>query len=186
MAKKHGIDDDDDWDALAQAREGVRSLPGREDYVKPARKSARSKKPESKRNDKDDPGSGSRGPSSSMSTIGKILCFQGRGVENKEMQRLEAGKIRIEDRICLRERSYEDAKQSLERFIQNSSAQGKRCVLVIHGKGHSSPDGRSVIKEDIGVWLKGSRKVIAYCSALRDHGGTGALYVLLGKSGTVR
>ncbi|WP_025770644.1 Smr/MutS family protein [Thioalkalivibrio sp. HK1] len=198
MARKHAIDDKD-RDSFARAIEGVRPLDGRDEYAKPARKPpARPKKniPNPERKDDDhpmpalgaqrDPSRDRKGLSLSMAPTEKSLFFQCPGVQDKRMQRLKAGRIPYEDQVNLRYKPLDDAKQSLERFIEDSSALGKRCVLVIHGKGHGSDGGRSIIKENIGKWLKRSHNVMAYCSAQPGDGDTGALYVLLGKSGAAR
>jgi len=58
---------------------------------------------------------------------------------------------------------------------------GKRAVLIVHGRGLSSP-GEPVLKNKVREWLTRTawRKwVIAFTSAQSYDGGTGATYVLL-------
>ncbi len=201
MSKKHEIDDED-RDLFRRNVEGTRPLKDRKEYTDPVRKAAvhprKSASGGSGRGGDDDdrsvsaagagrnPVSRRGGSSMSAPASGDVLCFQGPGVQNKEMQRLRrgekirrrGGEIPDDDRVCLRGMTLKEAERRLDGFLRDSRTQGKRCVLVVHGKGYSSPDGRSTIKASIGDWLK-SRGVLAYCSALQRDGGTGALYVLL-------
>jgi DNA-nicking Smr family endonuclease len=57
---------------------------------------------------------------------------------------------------------------------------GNRCVRVIHGKGRGSGQRGPVLKSAVNRWLRRHGNVRAFCSARRNDGGTGALYVLLG------
>ncbi|MGD0625276.1 MAG: Smr/MutS family protein, partial [Thermodesulfobacteriota bacterium] len=69
----------------------------------------------------------------------------------------------------------------LQRFLKWAVMTGKRGVLIIHGRGLSSPQ-EPVLKEKVIEWLTRGpwRKwVIAYASARLCDGGAGATYVLL-------
>jgi DNA-nicking Smr family endonuclease len=55
-------------------------------------------------------------------------------------------------------------------------------VRIIHGKGLGSGPKGPVIKQKLGGWLRQRKNVLAFCSARPVDGGTGALYVLLGKN----
>jgi DNA-nicking Smr family endonuclease len=61
-------------------------------------------------------------------------------------------------------------------------AKGRRCVLLIHGRGlHSGPSGpalRSALVEYL-CHQPLSKHVLAFTSAPPRHGGAGALIVLL-------
>jgi DNA-nicking Smr family endonuclease len=68
--------------------------------------------------------------------------------------------------------------------IQRTFAQGKRCVLVVHGRGRSS-ESEPVLKEALLEWLAeppASERVLAFTSARGRDGGVGATYVLLRRS----
>jgi DNA-nicking Smr family endonuclease len=52
-------------------------------------------------------------------------------------------------------------------------------VRIIHGKGLSSAGKLPVLKGKVDAWLRQMDAVLAFCSARRNDGGTGALYVLL-------
>jgi len=54
--------------------------------------------------------------------------------------------------------------------------------LVVHGRGHNSPDNLPVLKRYLQGWLsmkRFRRQVLAFASAQPYDGGTGALYLLL-------
>lgn len=71
-----------------------------------------------------------------------------------------------------------EAEEALEAFVLDSVASGYRCVLIVHGKGrHSSSPG--ILKQFTMNWLKDIDPVLAFCTTLPEHGGTGSLYVLL-------
>jgi DNA-nicking Smr family endonuclease len=68
--------------------------------------------------------------------------------------------------------------------MREQYSQNKRCVLLIPGRGLNSPLGIGVLKREVQHWLTREplkRVVLAFCTALPRHGGTGALYVLLRK-----
>jgi DNA-nicking Smr family endonuclease len=72
-------------------------------------------------------------------------------------------------------------KKHFEMFMDDSVNQGKRTVLVIHGRGLSSP-AEPVLKTHVYKWLtrgRWRRWVAAFASARSCDGGTGATYVLL-------
>lgn len=96
-------------------------------------------------------------------------------------ERLHQGQFSIEAHIDLHGQSAAEAETSFNRFLQESTRLGRRAVLVIHGRGLSSPD-RPVLKNHVDQWLSSGfwRKwVAAYCSARMCDGGAGATYVLL-------
>ena len=76
----------------------------------------------------------------------------------------------------------DEAQVAVSGFIEKSRLDGKRCVLIIHGRGLNSKDQIPVLKERVRTWLargRISRQVLAFASARPCDGGTGALYVLL-------
>ncbi len=75
--------------------------------------------------------------------------------------------------------SADAAKRKLGRFLDQSVAARRRCVLLIHGRGLHS-DNTPVLKERVIDWLARSRvSVRGFCTARPSDGGAGALYVLL-------
>jgi len=96
-------------------------------------------------------------------------------------KRLHRGDFSIQSHIDLHGFDVEDARKAFEIFFKDSITTGKRAVLVVHGRGLSSP-GKPVLKTKVIEWLTRGpwRKwVIAFSSARSCDGGAGATYVLL-------
>jgi DNA-nicking Smr family endonuclease len=69
----------------------------------------------------------------------------------------------------------------VQTFLTESLAAGHRCVLVITGKG-TARDGGGVLRSAVPRWLtEGVHRehLIGIAAAYPQHGGEGALYVLL-------
>ena len=97
------------------------------------------------------------------------------------IKRLHRGDFAIQAHIDLHGLSVPAAQEAVTTFLKESIQTGKRGVLIVHGRGLSSP-GEPVLKSQVIVWLtRGTwRKwVMAYASARSCDGGTGATYVLL-------
>ncbi len=116
------------------------------------------------------------------------------GLDGANAERLIKGRLEIEGRIDLHGRTEAAAHRALTGFIQRAHAAGKRCVLVITGKGRArldnqSVDGRFTMPERKGVlfemvprWLAERELapyIVAFHPAHLKHGGGGALYVYL-------
>ncbi len=105
----------------------------------------------------------------------------GHNVHPKISTRLHRGDFSIQAHVDLHGFGVEDARNAFENFIKDSIATGKRAVLIVHGRGLSSPD-RPVLKTKVVEWLtRGPLRnwVIAFSSARSCDGGAGATYVLL-------
>jgi DNA-nicking Smr family endonuclease len=101
------------------------------------------------------------------------------------VRRLRAGDPGVEARLDLHGHGREAALTALERFVEAARADGRRALLIIHGRGaHSSNDG-PVLKPLVWRWLASSRAaaaaVLAFASAGPAHGGDGATLILLRK-----
>ncbi len=105
----------------------------------------------------------------------------GYNVHQEFAQRLHRGDFSIQAHIDLHGLNVEQAREAFDSFLKESLRAGKRAVLVIHGRGLSSP-GEPVLKNKVREWLGHSywlKRVIAYASAQSYDGGPGATYVLL-------
>src|SRR3954467_5373862 len=101
------------------------------------------------------------------------------GIDRASAEKLKRGRRPIEARLDLHGLTQAEAHQALSRFIAGSRAAGRRCVLVITGHGRFSG---GILKEAVPRWLHEAgmrRLVLAIAPAQPQHGGTGALYVLL-------
>ena len=105
----------------------------------------------------------------------------GYNVNRAITRRLHSGEFAIQDHIDLHGQTVESAQTLFDRFFKESIAGGKRMILIIHGRGLSSP-ADPVLKTKVIQWLTAGpwRKwVMAYASARLCDGGAGATYVLL-------
>jgi DNA-nicking Smr family endonuclease len=96
-------------------------------------------------------------------------------------KRLHQGEYSIQAFVDLHGLIVEDAKEVFEKFLKWAVTTGKTGVLIVHGRGLSSPS-EPVLKKKVVEWLTHSpwRKwVAAYSSARICDGGAGATYVLL-------
>jgi DNA-nicking Smr family endonuclease len=98
-------------------------------------------------------------------------------------RRLHRGDYSIQAHVDLHGLTADAAKAVFEDFLKQAVTTGKSGILVIHGRGLSSPS-EPVLKRKVVDWLTRGpwRKwVIAFSSARRCDGGAGATYVLLRK-----
>jgi DNA-nicking Smr family endonuclease len=103
------------------------------------------------------------------------------GIDRATAERLKRGLRAIEGRLDLHGMTQAEAHRALAEFVRTSSEAGRRCVLVITGRGLGT-DGPGILKSSVPRWLGESglrRQILAVAAAQPRHGGAGALYVLL-------
>ena len=64
-----------------------------------------------------------------------------------------------------------EAKRAVEEFLRGARSSGKRCVLVVHGRGLHSKDHLPVLKDALRTWLstaRFARHVLAFATARRS------------------
>lgn len=120
-------------------------------------------------------------------TAGETIAGRANGVDARVLRQLKAGKVQVDATLDLHGRPRAAALPALERFVHVARDAGKRCVLVIHGRGaHSSEEG-PVLKPLVWRWLEASpaaaAAVLAFASARPAQGGDGATLLLLRKPG---
>lgn len=104
------------------------------------------------------------------------------GLDRRIVKKLRKGEFSIQAHLDLHGMNREEARQEVADFIEQSYKSGKKCVLIVHGRGLGSENHIPVLKEKLRAWLtRGAmgKKVLAYTSARPFDGGTGAVYVLL-------
>ena len=69
------------------------------------------------------------------------------GIDRRTAQRLVRGQMRVEDRIDLHGMTQEEARRALDRFLTSAASDGKRCVLVITGKGSARTDDAGIMPD---------------------------------------
>jgi len=122
--------------------------------------------------------------------INQKLNMQGSAeMDKRTARRLKRGKFSIDARLDLHGFSQAQAYDAINSFIPNMYHQGKRCILIITGKG-ASKSGRTplenykpgVLKQKTPGWLNEGhlqQYILKVQDARPEHGGAGALYVLL-------
>ena len=111
-----------------------------------------------------------------------ILSFKRAGIQDGVFKKFRLGKYSIDGRLDLHRRTVVEARQEVFSFISEATACDARCLLILHGKGERNINQQAKLKSYAAKWLKEIPQVMAYHSAQKHHGGTGALYVLLKKS----
>ena len=105
-----------------------------------------------------------------------------RGLDPRVVKRLRRGEFAVQGHVDLHGLLKGEAKSELEGFLSRSRQQGKRCVLVVHGRGLHSKDQVPVLKDALKLWMltaRFSRHVLGFSTARPHDGGLGAIYVLL-------
>ncbi|MGH1486946.1 MAG: DNA endonuclease SmrA [Cellvibrionaceae bacterium] len=110
-----------------------------------------------------------------------ILDFRRSGVQHGVYKQLRLGRYSIDARLDLHRMTVEQARQSVYQFIRDCIAHDIRCALITHGKGEGRKNP-AVLKSYLAHWLPQISEVLAFHSAQKQHGGTGASYLLLKKS----
>ena len=103
------------------------------------------------------------------------------GVDKRLAERLKRGQLPIEGMLDLHGLTQEEAHRQLDGFLALSANAGRRCVLVITGKGVWRSDS-GILREMVPRWLNEApnrARVLAIAAAQPRHGGSGALYILL-------
>jgi DNA-nicking Smr family endonuclease len=105
------------------------------------------------------------------------------------MAALKAGTFPVQEYCDLHGMNVMQARSCLEKFLAHSTTRGYRTVLIVHGRGHGSPNHTPVLKKHLQCWLAGKkfrRQVLAFATAQPYDGGAGALYLLLRRFNPLR
>jgi DNA-nicking Smr family endonuclease len=101
------------------------------------------------------------------------------GYDRANAERLKRGQHPVEALLDLHGLTQAEAHRALAAFLHSARTAGKRCVLVITGRGSA---GGGVLKSAVPRWLDEPAfrpHVLAIATAQPRDGGTGALYVML-------
>ncbi|WP_417814965.1 Smr/MutS family protein [Thalassospira alkalitolerans] len=106
------------------------------------------------------------------------------GIDKSTAKKFQKGQMSIDGRIDLHGMTQDVAHHALNAFIEDSWRAGKRCVLVITGKGSRADEyGRTgLLRQRTPQWLSAPRlrtRILSISEARIQHGGSGAFYVLL-------
>jgi DNA-nicking Smr family endonuclease len=99
------------------------------------------------------------------------------------LRALRRGEPRPEARLDLHGRKRDEALRAAEAFVRRARGEGRRALLVIHGRGNGSEGGEAVLRPALQSWLGSTAAaragVMAYAPAPARDGGAGATLILL-------
>ncbi|MCL3881650.1 Smr/MutS family protein [Marivita sp. GX14005] len=178
------------WNRVARS---TRPLPGA------ARRESEAPKPPAPRAPKPEPmdlpkafGIGAKPPRPASRITTPATAAPKPTMDKKTFGKMRRGKMVPEARIDLHGMTLDQAHPALSRFILASYSRGFRLVLVITGKGQRDdphdpmPRQRGVLKRQVPMWLRMAplnTAVLDVTEAHIRHGGGGAYYVYLRKTG---
>lgn len=185
MTQDDGTKNDDKnlWDQVAKTVDPI----DRHDVLLPENiqeRSATSKTSSKKKAGKVPPATPEKPPRREPSADLNTNIDYGAGLDRRSDNKLKRGQYTIDARIDLHGKIRTEAITALQSFITSSYGQGHRCVLVITGKGKA---GQGVLKTEVPIWLSEppiKHLVLRHYHARAEHGGNGALYVLLKRKKT--
>ncbi len=105
-------------------------------------------------------------------------------LDARTMERLRRGRLRPEARLDLHGMTQDEAHRAVNGFIATSRSAGRRCVIVITGRGRAKLGG-GILREQTPRWLNlqpTRGNILGFAEAQPKDGGAGALYVLLRKT----
>ena len=111
--------------------------------------------------------------------IGDADAFLRVGLPRKLLRDLRRGRWSIQNHTDLHGLNRHEAHEEVARFLAESQRTGKRCVRIVHGRGHGSPGREGILRQFVKSWLSRRKDVLAFCHAPSFDGGEGVLWVLL-------
>ncbi len=115
-------------------------------------------------------------------STGEELYFARPGVPTAALRKLRRGGWVIKGELDLHGHTGDEARVALAAFLNRCMIEDRRCVRIIHGKGHGSKNRLPVLKNKVRHWLMQREDVLAFCQARTVDGGAGAVIVLLKSS----
>lgn len=110
------------------------------------------------------------------------ISFRRDGIQNGVFRKLQQGGYDVEAILDLHGYTVEQARDELFRFIGDCLHHDVRSALISHGKGRNNKEQKPLLKSYLARWLPLFPEVMAFHSAQKFHGGSGAVYVLLRKT----
>ena len=104
------------------------------------------------------------------------------GLDKRNAKKLKKGQHTIEGQLDLHGMTQEYAHVEMNNFLEVSYLAGKRCVLIITGKGSKIGGAVGVLRLAVPRWLNeepNRSRVLAFSYATPKDGGEGALYIML-------
>jgi DNA-nicking Smr family endonuclease len=103
------------------------------------------------------------------------------GVQHGVYKNLRLGKYQIDVTFNMTQMKFDEARIGLYKTIKDCHERGIRTLLVQHGMGLNSKPFPAFLKSYVNQWLRQIDIVIAFHTALKQHGGLTSVYVLIKK-----
>lgn len=126
-----------------------------------------------------------------FSTYSKNLeDFEG-GIDKATLRKFKKQEFKIEAVLDLHGLTEDEAFVKVDNFIPQCYNHGKRCVVIITGKGNTIREDddiftpKGILKRQVPQWLNMPRiraMILVYTHPAERLGGEGALYILLKKN----
>ena len=108
-------------------------------------------------------------------------------IDNQTAKRFKRSEFPVEATLDLHGKTENQAFAAVDEFIRKAWLSGKRCVIIITGKGYHQEDSdyfnpKGKLKERVPLWLNRRELrplILAYKHPEAKLGGSGALYILL-------
>lgn len=110
------------------------------------------------------------------------------GIDKATLRKFKREEFKIEAVLDLHGLNEDEAFVKVDSFIPQCYNQGKRCVVIITGKGQTIREGddiftpKGILKRQVPQWLNMPRiraMILVYKHPSERLGGAGALYILL-------
>ena len=109
-------------------------------------------------------------------------------VDNATARKIRRNKFEVEAKLDLHGFTVDAAYEKVRNFVFESYNQGKRCILIVTGKGYKSNtdddifSSKGVLREKVPEWLNGfdiRPLILSISNPPEKLGGRGALYIIL-------
>lgn len=111
--------------------------------------------------------------------LGDALEYLKDGHPPRLLRRLKRGYYSVQDEIDLHRMTSAEAEQAIRVFLADCHRHGRLSVRIVHGKGLRSAGEAPILKNLTDRMLRQRADVLAFASTQPQHGGTGAVLVLL-------
>lgn len=108
------------------------------------------------------------------------------GVQEGVFRNLRLGRYQTDASLNLQHCTLAQARDEVAGFVRQSCELNIRTVLIQHGRSHRADEHGNQLKTYLNEWLPLLDRVQGFHSAQPQHGGTGAIYVMLRKSDQAR
>ncbi len=171
--------DDDDLFRRTMAELGVKQSRSPSNKQSPVQRPASTPKRRGPEDRVRAPGSPPAPPAIDLTDQRNAVLFVRSGVTSARVKQLRRGQVPLQESLDLHGMRSSEAEAAMERYLTECLNLRLQCVLLIHGKGYGSEVTGGVLKPLALHWLKQQPEVLAFCEALPEDGGSGALYLLL-------